>query len=152
VQPIITLAPGAENNGFATMLAELVRQNLDAKPHKVADFDAIQGSIAIVAEDAEVALTLVFDRGSLVVHDGIEGVPDVTVRGTSDIIMAMSNIPLRRFFPLPPLPIPARGDKQGVATLKEIGAAMRGGAFHAYGMPFHVPMMVHLTRVMSVNG
>jgi hypothetical protein len=152
MQPIITLAPGAENNGFATMLAELVRQNLEARPHKLADFEAIHGSVAIVAEDAEVALTLVFDRGSLVVHDGIEGVPDVTVRGTSDIIMAMSNIPLRRLFALPPLPIPARGDKQGVGALREIGAAMRSGAFHAYGMAFHVPMMVHLTRVMSVNG
>jgi hypothetical protein len=152
MQPVITLAPGAENNGFATMLADLVRQNLEAKPHKVGDFDAITGSIAIVAEDAEVALTLVFKNGQLVVHDGIEGIPDVTVRGTSDIIMAMSNIPLTRLFPLPPLPIPRRRDSQGIATLREIGAAMRGGAFHAYGMAFHVPMMMHLTRVMSVNG
>ena len=43
VQPVIELAPGAENNGFATMLADLVRQNLEAKPHKVADFDAHPG-------------------------------------------------------------------------------------------------------------
>ena len=149
MRPVINLAPGAENNGFATMLADLVRQNLEAKPHKVGDFDAMKGSIAIVAEDAEVALTLVFDRGRLIVHDGIEGVPDVTVRGTSDIIMAMSNIPLTRPFALP---IPGRRDKQGVATMKEIGAAMQSGAFHAYGMAMHIPMMMHLTRVMSVNG
>ncbi len=148
-QPLIELAPGAENNGFATMLSDLVRQNLEAKPHKVADFHRIRGSIAIVAEDAEVALTLVFRHGQLVVHDGIHGIPDVTVRGSSDIIMAMSNIPLTRRLGLP---IPARGDRQGRDTLREISAAMRGGAFHAYGMPFHVPMMVHLTRVMSVNG
>ncbi len=147
--PTIELAPGAENNGFATMLSDLVRQNLEAKPHKCRDFNALRGSIAIVAEDAEVALTLVFRDGRLVVHDGIEGVPDVTVRGTSDVIMAMSNIPLTRRFGLP---IPKRGDTQGAATLKDISAAMRSGAFHAYGMPFHVPMMVHLTRVMSVNG
>ena len=30
----ISLAPGAENNAFATMLADLVRQNLESKPHK----------------------------------------------------------------------------------------------------------------------
>jgi hypothetical protein len=147
--PTVELAPGAEDNGFATMLAQLVRQNLEAKPHKTRDFDRMNGAIAIVAEDAEVALTLVFRAGHLVVHDGIVGVPDVTVRGTSDVIMAMSNIPLTRRFALP---IPRRGDRQGIETLREIGAAMRGGAFHAYGMPFHVPMMVHLTRVMSVNG
>lgn len=149
IQPLIELAPGAENNGFATMLADLVRQNLEAKPHKVRDFQAITGSVAIVAEDAEVALTLVFRHGQLVVHDGIQGVPDVTVRGSSDVIMAMSNVPLTRRFGLP---LPARADRQGRATLREIGAAMRAGAFHAYGMPFHVPMMVHLTRVMLVNG
>jgi hypothetical protein len=147
--PDIELAPGAENNGFATMLADLVRQNLEQKPHKVKDFDKIQGRIAIVAEDAEVALTLEFRGGKLLVHDGIRGVPDVTVRGTSDVIMAMSNVPLTRRLGLP---IPARGDKQGRATLREIGRAMSSGAFHAYGMPLHVPMMVHLTRVMSVNG
>jgi hypothetical protein len=134
------------------MLADLVRQNLEQKPHKVGDFEAITGSIAIVAEDAEVALTLVFKNGQLLVHDGIEGVPDVTVRGNSDIIMAMSNIPLTRLFPLPPLPIPHPRDRQGVATMREIGAAMRGGSFHAYGIALHVPMMMHLTRVMSVNG
>src|ERR1700733_9721191 len=99
-KPVIDLAPGAENNGFATMLADLVRQNLEAKPHKVGDFDAITGSIAIVAEAGEAALTLVLKNGELFVHDGIEGIPDVTVRGTSDIIMAMSNIPLTRLFPL----------------------------------------------------
>jgi hypothetical protein len=148
-KPLIELAPGAENNGFATMLADLVRQNLEQKPHKNADFHAITGSIAIVAEDAQVALTLVFRHGQLLVHDGIEGIPDVTVRGTSDVIMAMSNIPLTRRLGLP---IPARGDKAGAATLREISAAMRSGGFHAYGMPLHIPMMVHLTRVMSVNG
>ena len=148
-QPLIELAPGAENNGFATMLTDLVRQNLEQKPHKVADFDRITGSIAIVAEDAEVALTLVFRQKQLVVHDGIHGIPDVTVRGSSDIIMAMSNIPLTRRLGLP---IPGRRDAQGVAALREIAAAMRGGAFHAYGIALHVPMMVHLTRVMSVNG
>src|SRR5271155_3497383 len=98
--PTIELAPGAENNGFATMLADLVRQNLEAKPHKTSDFGALTCNIAIVAEDADVALTLAFDRGRLVVHDGIHNVPDVTVRGPADVIMAMSNVPLTRPFGL----------------------------------------------------
>ena len=37
----IELAPGAEDNGLASMLADLVRQNLEAKPHKVPDFEAL---------------------------------------------------------------------------------------------------------------
>ena len=75
----IALAPGAENNAFASMLADLVRQNLESKPHKKKDFDALEGTVALVADDADVALTLEFKKGELVLHDGIRGVPDVAV-------------------------------------------------------------------------
>jgi hypothetical protein len=147
--PTIELAPGAENNGFATMLADLVRQNLEAKPHKTGDFDALSGTIAIVADDADVALTLAFDRGRLIVHDGILNVPDVTIRGTADVIMAMSNVPLTKRFALP---FPDRRNREEVATMRAIGAAMRAGTFHTYGLWTHLPTMLRLTRVMSVNG
>ena len=145
----VELAPGAENNGFASMLADLVRQNLEARPHKKRDFDALRVSIAIVAEDAGVALTLAFDRGRLLVHDGIHNVPDVTIRGNSDIIMAMSNIPLTKPFGLP---LPSPRDREAIATLRSIFAAMRDGSFKTYGMPFHLTDLLRLTRVMSVNG
>ena len=93
----MTLAPGAEENGLAIMLGDLVRQNLEAKPNKMADFDALEGRVSIVADDADVALTLVFERraaGSLTIHDGIVGIPDVTIRGPSEAILALSNMPL----------------------------------------------------------
>jgi hypothetical protein len=35
---------------------------------------------------------------------------------------------------------------------RSIVDAMRKGTFHIYGMLFHLPMMMRLTRVMSVNG
>jgi hypothetical protein len=149
MKPVIELAPGAENNGFATMLADLVRQNLDAKPHKMKDFDAIHATIAIVAEDALVALTLAFDGGRLLIHDGIWKVPDVTVRGNSDIIMALSNVPLTRPFALP---FAHRGDKEGAETMRTVMTAMRDGSFKVYGLAVHMGAMMHLTRVMSVNG
>src|SRR5579864_9406859 len=112
----VTLAPDASENGLATMLAELVRQNLEAKPHKRADFEALDGSAAIVADDADVALTLVFKRGgSLTIHDGIAGIPDVTIRGPSDVIMALSNMPLATRLGLP---IPHPRDREAKATLR----------------------------------
>src|SRR5947207_2964305 len=108
MDPIIDLAPGAEDNGLATMLADLVRQNIQAKPHKRADFDALDGTIAIVADDAEVALTLRFSSssarggaGKVTIYDGIVGIPDVTIRGTSDTILALSNMPLSTPLALP---------------------------------------------------
>lgn len=131
------------------MLANLVRQNLAAKPHKERDFHALSGSIAIVAEDADVALTLCFNHGKLLIHDGIVGIPDVTIRGGSDTIMNLSNSPLSKRLALP---FPDRGDQEGAAVSRSVREAMKGGSFHIYGLAFHVPMMVRLTRVMSVNG
>src|SRR5579883_1610654 len=121
----IELAPGAEENGLAMMLADLVRQNLDAKPHKKGDFDALRGSVSIVADDADVALTLRFERGGrLTIHDGIVGIPDVTIRGPSEAVLALSNMPLAT--PLG-LPIPDPRDREALKTVRTIMGAMRAG-------------------------
>ncbi|MDP9037316.1 MAG: hypothetical protein M3O50_21160 [Myxococcota bacterium] len=148
----VRLAPGAEENGLACMLAELVRQNLEAKPRKNRDFDALTGSVAIVADDAEVALTLRFERGgSLTIHDGIVGVPDMTIRGPAETIMALSNLPIG---PLGlPIPNPRGGsDPSSLEAARSVFAAVRGGRLHMYGMAFHVGLALKLTRVMSIHG
>lgn len=147
VPQVIKLAPGAEENAFATMLADLVRQNLESKPQKRSDFNALVGSVALVAEDAGVALTLEFNRGTLIVHDGIKGVPDVAVRGSADAIMAMSNIPLTR---RGALPLPT--DADSLAVMKEMVRAMRAGELRVHGMLRHFGLLSKLTVVMSVNG
>ncbi len=144
---MISLAPGAENNAFAAMLSDLVRQNLETKPHKKKDFDALRGAVALVADDADVALTLVFDRGVLVVHDGILLIPDVTVRGTADAIMALSNMPLTR-----PLALPIPTDRMALAVIREMLRAMRASELTIHGLFGHVSLLSRLTRVMSVNG
>jgi hypothetical protein len=143
----VLLAPGAEDNGLCGMLADLVRQNLESKPHKRRDFDQIHGSVGIVAEDAEVALTLRFDGGKLTLHDGIVGVPDVTIRGPADSIVALSNVPLTRG-----LPIARRRDAEGKAVVDGMMRSMRDGSLQIHGALLHLPMMMRLTRVMSVNG
>ncbi len=143
----VVLAPGAENNGLASMLAELLRQNLESKPHKLRDFNAMNGRFAIVAEDAEVAMTLHFQSGTLTVHDGIVGFPDVTVRGSSDIIIALSNMPLHFGFPVPDPRNPGEVD-----VAKQVMGEMRTGKLVAFGALFHVRAMSRLTRIMSVHG
>jgi hypothetical protein len=146
----IELAPGAENNGLAGMLADLVRQNLDAKPHKRADLLAIgAASVSLVADDADVALTLEFDRGRLTIHDGIRAIPDVTIRASSETILAMSNMPLTRRLGLP---IPGRADEEGKQLVRSVFRALRTGDLKIYGGFFRLGLMTHLTRVMSVNG
>jgi hypothetical protein len=144
----IDLAPGAEENGLASMLADLVRQNLEAKPHKVADFEACEGIVAIVADDADVCLTLRFEpRGTLTIHDGIVGIPDITIRATSDMILALSNMPLSMG-----LPFPNPRDKDAVAVSRSVMAAMKTGELEMFGSLFHPMLAIRLTRVMSING
>jgi len=143
----ISLAPGAEKNAFATMLADLVRQNLESKPHKKKDFDRLNGTVALVADDADVALTLEFRKGTLVLHDGIKNVPDVAVRGTSDAIMALSNVPLTR-----PLALPLPTDRTSLEVMRDMVRATRTGELRISGMLRHFGLMSKLTRVMSVNG
>lgn len=149
--PSISLAPGAENNAFATMLADLVRQNLESKPHKTKDFDALSrgrgATIALVADDAEVALTLEFRGGRLVLHDGIKGVPDVAVRGSAESIMALSNVPLTR-----PLALPIPTDRSALDVLVSMVKATRTGELKVLGMLGNLSVLSRLTRVMSVNG
>jgi hypothetical protein len=145
----IRLAAGADENGLAVMLTDLLRQNLESKPHKLRDLQAMTGRIAILAEDAEVAMTLRFDHGDLVVYDGVVGIPDVTVRASSDVILALSNIPLTGRLALP---VPALRDREGRKVMREVFAAMRNGTMKVVGGGYHAPLMLHLTRIMSVNG
>ncbi len=143
----IRLDARAEENAFASMIADLVRQNLESKPHKKKDFDALDGAIARGADDADVALTLAFARGRLTVHDGIKGVPDVTVRGTADAIMTLSNVPLIR-----PLGLPVPTDRPSLDVVRGLLTATRKGELKIYGMLGNIGLLSRLTRVMSVNG
>jgi len=146
----VQLAPDALDNGLATMLASLVSQNLEAKPHKKGDFSALSGRVSIVAEDADVALTLHFERGGkLTIHDGISGIPDVTIRGPSEVIMALSNMPLATRFGLP---MAGWRDAEGAKTLRAVLAAVRTGELCMYGAALHPLLVMRLTRVMSIHG
>jgi hypothetical protein len=145
----IDLAPGAHDNGLATMLAALVRDNLEAKPQKKRDFATLRGNVSIVADDADVALTLCFDRGTLTIHDGIVGVPDVTIRGPSEVIMALSSMPLATRLGLP---IPDPRDREAVKTVRAVASAVGTGKLHVYGMALHPLLVMKLTRVMSIHG
>ncbi len=143
----IVLAKDAESSAFAQMLSELLRQNLEGKPHKRKDLDALEGSVALVADDAQVAITMDFQRGSVVFHEGIRGVPDVTVRGTSDAIMALSNFPLSRRLGVP-LPI-TQGSYEALRSM--VRATVRG-ELTVHGLLSNPGLVARLTRVMSVNG
>jgi hypothetical protein len=138
----IELAPGAEDNGLATMLSALILQNLTDKPAKRADFAKLKGRVAIVAEDAGVSLTLVFEGNMLTLHDGIVGVPDVTVRANSDDIVQMSLLELTPVFGLP--------DPRGPA-FRQVMQKSKRGEIRVFGALLHAPLVMRFTRLMSIH-
>jgi len=140
--PSIELSAEAEENGFALMISELLRQNLQDHPEKMRDFDRLRAKVALVVEDARVAITLAFESGRLVVHDGIWGIPDLTIRADTDLITQMSLMEL-----VPRVGLP---DLRGENTRAILGAS-RDGRIKMYGALTNLPVVLRLTRVMSVS-
>ncbi len=139
--PRIELAEGADENGFALMVSELIRQNIADHPDKRRDFDRLRGRIAMVVSDARVAITLHFSWRGLVVYDGIVGIPDLTIRAESDWITRMSLMEI-----VPRLGLP---DPRGENT-RAVFEASSSGAIQMFGALVNLPVVLRLTRVMSV--
>lgn len=141
MEPRIALAPGAADNGLCSMLATLIRQTLDEAPEKKAVVGRMSGRIAIVARDLDQAVTLIFDGRGVEVDRGIVGIPDITVRASSEWIMKMSLVEL-----LPRLHLP---DPRGAVVREVVEAARRGDVQTLLG-PTSVPLLLRFTRLMSV--
>ena len=136
----IDLAPGADENGLAMMLATLMAQNLEDHPERQRTFARLRGRVAIVAVDAEVSLTLEFQRGRVVVHDGIVGIPDLTLRGESEPIGDMS-----RMESVGPFPDP-RGEVN-----RAMWKALRERRLRVFGLPRALPLMLGMGDVLAVH-
>ena len=141
MEPAIELAPGAEGHGFAEMLATLLRQNLDDHERKRGVAMRTRGRVALVVKDLGLAVTLEFVPFAIRVHAGVAGIPDLTVRATSEWIMQMSMIELLSVG-LPDL----RGE-----VAKQLGDATRAGEIEYFGLLANLPLALRLTQIMSVN-
>ncbi|MFO0611198.1 MAG: hypothetical protein U0414_01325 [Polyangiaceae bacterium] len=79
MEPIIDLAPGAEESPLARLIVERIRDSIDIEPGRKRSFLALKSTVMVVPFDTGNALTLRFDLGRLAVHDGNIGVPSVTL-------------------------------------------------------------------------
>ena len=61
MEPSIHLAPRAEDNGYAVMVAQLLRQGLDERPEKKATVAKMHGRVTLVVTDLGLTVSLVFD-------------------------------------------------------------------------------------------
>lgn len=137
----VELAPGAGDNGLAIMMATMMSQNLADHPERRRTFERLVGRVAIVAEDAGVALTMELKGGRAIVHDGIVGIPDLTIRGSAELIADLSRMETGRFG----LPDP-RGEVN-----RAMVAALREKRLRIYGLPAALPLLIRFGTVLAIE-
>lgn len=125
---------------MAEMLGGLLRANIERSPVKAAIFRALSTVVGIHIEDIDVAITLEFVGGVLVIHEGIAKPPDITIRTESTTVMDLNTITIR--FGLPYL-----FDETGRKILQNV----REGKIRMAAMPWSLLDVIRLTRVMSVQ-
>lgn len=140
--PAIELSQGADESAFAIMMAELIRANLADHPAKSADFQAMYGRVALVAEDADTTITLFFRGDRLSVHAGLFGIPDLVVRGSSEALIDLSRVPNHpRFSFLPDF-------RSSVA--RSLARALVQRKLRIRGLTDHPGLALRLSRVLSI--
>ncbi len=139
MEPVVDLGPGAGRNELARNFAELVRDNV-RRDWQRAEFERLRGSIGVVVDDLGSALTLRFDFGRLTVHDGLVGVPDVTIRGRAADIRALQNLRFDPRFRLPTI---------GRESRRLLAAALRGRDLKIYGLVLHAGLVLRLLRILA---
>ena len=147
MEPVVDLAPGAEHDPLAMRFAEIVRNNL-GNAWQEREFLRLRGSVAVFADDAGTALTLRFDFGRLTIHEGVVGIPDVTIRGGIHDIEALTRLPVHGLTRIPSV----LGDRAGRAAIGSVARALRGRSLKIYGLVFHARFVMRLLRVLSRSG
>lgn len=136
----VQMAPGAEENGMAVMLAEMIKTNIGNRPERRKDFDKLNATVWITAEDAEVEMTMVFDRGSLTVHDGRAGRASLQIATDSATLLDLANINIK-------YGMPWYFDETGMSVVRKLLKK----ELKIKGMFTHIAALTHLTKIMSVQ-
>ncbi len=141
MEPIVDLAPGAGEDSLAVLFATLVRENLGDEARR-RDFARLRASIGVVADDAGTALTLRFDFGKLTIHEGLVGVPTITIRGQAADIEKLAELPNQ-------IDLATLTDRDSFRALWKVSAALRARRLKIYGLVSHPRLVLRLLRVLS---
>lgn len=142
VEPIVDLAPGAEHEPLAVTLAEAVRDGL-GDPERRRAFERLRGAVGVVIDDAATALTLRFDFGRLTVHEGLVGVPTVTLRGPRAELEGLTRLVLV------PSGVPDVTSRGGWRGLRRVARVLWARKLVIYGLFAHPRFVLRLLHVLS---
>lgn len=136
----IVLAPGTEENALAAWAHASLRRGPDPDAARERALAGLRATIGFVAKDERLAITVRFDRGSVVVHDGSVGTPDLTFCGRRASLEQLSTLPLTRLGGLP----------LGSAWLEALGALVSDD-LKVYGLLAHPRLAYRVVRLLSAR-
>jgi hypothetical protein len=90
--PVVEYAEGEDASAFAQMLGGLIEANVIARPERRRDFDSLRARVGIFVTDIGEGVTLEFDGGRMLVHNGLAAHRDVTIRADAGTVMQLSNV------------------------------------------------------------
>ena len=136
----IELSTQLEDGGMAVMIADIIKGNLEEKPRREKDFNALKGNIYMCAQDAEVDMTLVFNKGNLSVHDGKVGKPKISIITDSSTMLDLANISIR-------FGLPYYLDSTGIGVISKLVTRK----LKIKGLISHPVKLTRFTKLMSVK-
>ena len=129
-----------EPSAFASMLGGLIEANVESRPEKHKDFDSLATKVGIFVTDIDEGVTLDFQKGSLVVHNGLEPRRDITIRAEAGTVMSLSNLKIGLFG------IPVYYDEVG----RGVALKLLQGKLRIDGLLGNLAMLNTVTRIFSV--
>jgi len=122
------------------MLGGLIEANVESRPERKKDFDSLAARVGIWVTDIDEGVTLVFERGALLVHNGLEPKRDITIRAEADTVMNLSNLKIGLFG------MPVYYDEVG----RGVALKLLQGKMRIDGLVGNLATLNTVTRIFSV--
>jgi hypothetical protein len=146
LDPIVDLAPGAEENDLATFFADALRHNLRTSPRAQKSFAAMRATVQFVAVDTAQAVTMRFDHGRVTIHEGSIGIPAITFCGDREGLVALTSVPL---VPWLGVPVPNPTQRRDWAALRDLYRRLSERRMIIYGFFSHARLVTRVLRALS---
>ena len=80
---------------FSGILADVLKTNLEQKPHKLKPFNNLSAVIGIEVTDVGKAVSLVFSGEKVTINEGIKENPPVVITADSETIMGLNFVNIK---------------------------------------------------------
>jgi len=124
---------------FSGILADVLKTNLEQKPHKLKTFRNLSAVVGINVTDVGRSVSLVFTGEKVLIEEGIKEKPQVVITADSETIMGLNFVNIK-------WGLPYYFDEAGRNVIK----LLLSGQLKIQGLLLHPIILTKVTKVMSV--